>query len=140
MVQIHQSCGFLVYYFDEGVRTYLLLHYPQGHWDFVKGHTEEHDDDELATAKRELEEETGIKNIDVASGFMMTMHYDYRHNGELQEKSVDYFLGEVDPQEVTLSHEHQDFDWQPYPAALDKLTFDNARDILIAAEAFLMSK
>ncbi|GIR00514.1 MAG: hypothetical protein CM15mP9_2170 [Methanobacteriota archaeon] len=40
----------------------LLLQYPQGHWDFPKGHVEEGDADKRATAARELKEETGISD------------------------------------------------------------------------------
>ncbi len=50
------SCGIVLINYG----TILLLQYPQGHWDFPKGHVEESDDDHHATARRELGEETGI--------------------------------------------------------------------------------
>ena len=50
------SCGVVLVNFG----SILLLQYPQGHWDFPKGHVEESDDNRLSTAARELKEETGI--------------------------------------------------------------------------------
>jgi 8-oxo-dGTP pyrophosphatase MutT (NUDIX family) len=139
MVVYHKSCGFVVFKDGDEGREFLLLHYPAGHWDFVKGHTEE-GEDELTTAIRELEEETGIKEIEVVDGFMVTMKYDYTHNGEKHEKVVDYFMTKSFESEVSISHEHVGFTWLNYEESLKKLTFDNARDVLIAAEAFLITK
>jgi len=53
-----KSCGAVVYRENAQVK-YLLLHYGGAHWDFVKGEMEE-DESEEETARRELEEETGI--------------------------------------------------------------------------------
>ena len=53
------SCGVVLVNFG----TVLLLQYPQGHWDFPKGHVEDTDTDKKSTAARELREETGISEI-----------------------------------------------------------------------------
>ena len=50
------SCGVVLI----NLGSILLLEYPQGHWDFPKGHLEEGDESRQAAARRELEEETGI--------------------------------------------------------------------------------
>ena len=44
------SCGVVLVNFG----SILLLQYPQGHWDFPKGHVEESDTDRRDTAAREL--------------------------------------------------------------------------------------
>ena len=138
MVVFHKSCGFVIFKEDNGIREYLLLHYPGGHWDYVKGHVEE-GEDEITTATRELEEETGIDKIEVMKGFMNTMNYNYKHEDEMHEKVVDFFLAKALHTDVTLSHEHTGFVWLPFEESLKKLTFDNAKDVLIAAEGFMKS-
>ena len=60
------SCGVVLVNYG----TVLLLQYPQGHWDFPKGHVEEDDPDHHATAARELTEETGIDKIQFVEGFV----------------------------------------------------------------------
>ena len=70
---------------------------------------------------------------------MTSIHYDYEFRGEKHEKDVDFFLVKVADEEVQLSHEHQDHVWLEFDAAIKKITFDNARDVVIAAEGFLRS-
>jgi len=139
MVVHHKSAGFVIYKDVNSSREYLILHYPGGHWDYPKGHVEEDDDNELGTALRELEEETGLSNVEVVPGFMSTIGYKYRHNGELQDKTVDFFLAKALSGDVGISHEHIDFLWLPFEQAIEKLTFDNAKDVLISAKGFLDS-
>lgn len=62
------SCGIVVFRNENGIRCYLLLHYPSGHWDFPKGHVEEREK-RHETALRELEEETGISNLQFVENF-----------------------------------------------------------------------
>ena len=111
---------------------YLLLHYESGHWDFPKGHIESGEDPE-ETAKRELQEETGISEVRLVDGYKRTLHYFFRQKGIGIFKIVIFFLGETTQSEVTLSAEHVGFDWLPYDAALARLTFKNSRDLLIKA-------
>jgi 8-oxo-dGTP pyrophosphatase MutT (NUDIX family) len=115
---------------------YLLLHYESGHWDFPKGHIEsgEHSEE---TAKRELQEETGISEIHLLDGYKQTLRYFFRQKGIGIFKVVIFFLAETAQSEVTLSAEHVGFDWLPYDAALARLTFKNSRDLLIKANEHL---
>jgi 8-oxo-dGTP pyrophosphatase MutT (NUDIX family) len=115
---------------------YLLLHYESGHWDFPKGHIESGEDPE-ETAKRELQEETGISEMRLVDGYKQTLRYFFRQKGIGIFKVVIFFLGETTQSEVTLSAEHVGFDWLPYDAALARLTFKNSRDILIKAREHL---
>ncbi|MDG1555215.1 MAG: NUDIX domain-containing protein, partial [Candidatus Poseidoniaceae archaeon] len=59
-LSMETSCGVVLVNYG----TVLLLQYPQGHWDFPKGHVEETDEDHFSTARRELNEETGISEIE----------------------------------------------------------------------------
>ena len=112
--------------------NYLLLHYESGHWDFPKGHIESGEDPE-ETAKRELQEETGISEIHILDGYKQALRYFFRQKGIGIFKVVIFFLAETTQSEVTLSAEHVGFDWLPYDAALARLTFKNSRDLLIMA-------
>lgn len=129
-----KSCGIVVFYEKEGIREYLILHYPSGHWDLAKGHVEE-GETEMETAIRELEEETGITDIDFVSEYKETIRYSYRRAGQMYTKDVIYFLARTNTKEVRLSHEHQGYVWLPYEQALSKVTFDNARELIEKAES-----
>ena len=57
-----KSAGIVLFRNDSDKNEFLLLNYPQGHWDFVKGKIEQNETSH-ETALRETKEETGIMNI-----------------------------------------------------------------------------
>ena len=127
---MERSAGVVIFHKDKEL-LFLLLHYESGHWDYVKGHIEE-GEDELTTLKRETKEEAGIEeeNIKIIDNFKETIQYFYRHEGKLIKKEVIFYLAESKTKDVVLSHEHTDFKWLPYEEALAQLTFKNAKNIL----------
>ncbi|MCD6109721.1 NUDIX domain-containing protein [bacterium] len=135
---IHEkSCGVVLYYMTKSSSAeILLLHYPEGHWGFPKGHTEKGEDD-LQTALRELKEETGIGYVELVDAFKEKMHYLFKNKGETISKDVYFFLAKTSNKNIELSYEHQNFDWLPYDEALKRLTFDNAKEILKKTKQFL---
>ncbi|MBN1494829.1 NUDIX domain-containing protein [Candidatus Peregrinibacteria bacterium] len=133
---IHEkSCGTVVCY-QPGAEI-LLLHYPEGHWDLPKGHIEE-GEDEIKTALRELEEETGLKNIKILKGFKESIHYFFTrkkaHEKELVSKTVVFFLVKSHDRKIKISDEHQDFIWLPFDEAVKKITFKNVKEIVMKAK------
>ena len=54
-----KSAGIVLFRNDSDKNEFLLLNYPQGHWDFVKGKIERNETSH-ETALRETKEETGI--------------------------------------------------------------------------------
>ena len=130
-----KSAGAIVFR-KEKEPIYLLLHYEMGHWDFPKGKIESGEKD-LETVKREIQEETGIKNIEILKDFKEEIHYYYKFEGELITKTVVFYLAKTDTENVKLSFEHIGFAWLSYDKALDKLTFKNAKEILKKANDFL---
>ena len=130
------SAGIVLVRKEDGKNLFLLLHYPSGHWDFVKGKMEEGESTH-ETAIRETREETGITDITFRDNFEEWIEYNFQYQGELVHKKVVFFLGETSTKEVTISHEHLDFTWMDYNTAMEKTTFRNAKTVLTKAQSLL---
>jgi ADP-ribose pyrophosphatase YjhB (NUDIX family) len=102
-----------------------------------KGHQDEGEDD-VATARRETEEETGLTDFAVDPWFRSEISYRVRKDGQHRRKTVVYFRARLRRGTVRLSHEHTAFDWHPLPEALKQITFDSLREVL--REAALHAK
>ena len=129
-----------------GDREYLLLQYPSGHFDFAKGHVES-GESEIETLRRETEEETSLRNIEVLDTTRMSIRYFYIAKGSEREKrlktrrgiwifkEVHFYPACVAPGEtLVLSDEHIGYVWLPYVAAVEKATFDNAKNLIVQTE------
>lgn len=130
------SAGIVLVRKENEKNLFLLLHYPSGHWDFVKGKMEEGESTH-ETAIRETKEETGITDITFLDNFEEWIEYNFQYQGELVHKKVVFFLGETNTKEVTISHEHLDFTWMDYNTAMEKTTFRNAKTVLTKAQSLL---
>ena len=115
---------------------FLLLHYPSGHWDFVKGKIEVNENPNQTTI-RETKEETGITDLDFVNGFEESVEYEFQYDGELIHKKVIFFLAKTNAIEIKISHEHLDFVWLEFKEALEKITYRNARSVLSKANQLL---
>ena len=133
-----KSAGIVLFRNDSSKNEFLLLNYPQGHWDFVKGKVEKNETPH-ETAKRETREETGIANIEFIDGFAESVEYDFRFKKENIHKKVIFFLAKTDEKNIKLSHEHNDYIWLEYNDALKKTTFENAKNVLSKANEFLLT-
>ncbi len=111
---------------------FLLLNYPTGHWDFVKGKIEQ-GETLHQTAVRETKEETGISDLEFVEGFEEKINYNFQFEGELIQKEVVFFLGKTKTHTINVSHEHLDYTWLDYENALEKVTYQNAKNILSKA-------
>jgi 8-oxo-dGTP pyrophosphatase MutT (NUDIX family) len=120
---------------SEGI-VFLLLHYPSGHWDFVKGKMEK-GENPLDTVIREAKEETGISDLNFVDGFEENIEYDFQFEGELIHKKVVFYLAKTNTEKITISHEHLDFVWLDYKSALEKTTYQNAKSALSKANQLL---
>ena len=54
-------------------------------------------------------------------------------------KKVVFFLAKTDVKKISLSHEHNDYVWLGYNDALKKITFRNAKNVLLKANRFLLN-
>jgi 8-oxo-dGTP pyrophosphatase MutT (NUDIX family) len=143
------SVGAVIFRRDsEGRRHYLLLRYPYGYWDYVKGHVEA-GESHPETLARETREEAGIELTHIYRGFHERSWY--RYTAKSQElakrqasgkgtriyKVVHFYLAETTTEALQLSEEHIDGEWLDYTVALERLVFPRSKDILRKAEAFL---
>ncbi|MDB5293753.1 MAG: putative hydrolase [Phycisphaerales bacterium] len=144
MAREERSAGFIIFFRPgaDGPRSepeFLLLDYGR-HWDFAKGHVEAGEDD-LAAARRELLEETGIANARVIPGFHQEITYYFRHKRRgLVRKTVIFFLAQTPTRDVKLSKEHTAYDFLPYEAAIKKVTYPTAKQVLRAAWEHVKSR
>jgi len=130
--------------FRENPRRYLLLEAQRINdklgrhtfWDFPKG-TPNNGENELQTALRETQEETGIKDIEFIDGFRNGIKYFFKTNGKLINKEVVFYLAKAGSKKVKVSHEHLRCEWLTYEHAMNRLTFRNSKSILESAEKFL---
>jgi bis(5'-nucleosidyl)-tetraphosphatase len=130
------SSGVVLFRKENDKILFLLLHYPSGHWDFVKGKMEEGETPH-ETAIRETQEETGITDVEFLDNYEEWIQYNFQYQGELVQKKVVFFLGETKTKDIIISHEHLNFTWMDYTTAMEKTTFDNAKIVLSKAYALL---
>jgi len=130
------SAGIVLFRKEDSKILFLLLHYPSGHWDFVKGKMEDGESTH-ETAIREAREETGITDITFLENFEEWIKYDFQYKGELVHKKVVFFLAETKTKEIIISNEHLDYTWMDYNTSMEKTTFDNAKTVLTRAQTLL---
>ena len=132
------SAGIILVNENGSEKQFLLLNYPTGHWDFIKGGIE--DGESLQqTAIRETREETGITDIEFIEGFKEEIEYFFRAENQNVHKKVIFFLAKTNSKNVILSHEHLDSVWLNYNDALKKLTYVNAINLLKKSNTFLLN-
>ena len=143
-----KSAGAIIYRMKDNITHYLLLHYHGGHWEFARGHLDK-GEDEMQTVLREVEEETGIKDLAIVPGFKGYSRFFFRRVWNLKPKEkesapwvfklVILYLAETKTEEVKISKEHQGFAWLPYEEAIKKLPKD-AKRVFKQAHEYLVSK
>ena len=129
-----KSAGAVVYtVVDERIK-YLLIKSQNGDIGFPKGHIELGETEETA-ALREIFEETSVR-AELVSDFKETVAYTMP-NGK--NKAVVYFAAKF--QNQTPKHndgfEHNEYMLLEFEEALNSLTFDNMKEILVKANEYL---
>jgi 8-oxo-dGTP pyrophosphatase MutT (NUDIX family) len=131
------SAGAVIYRDTPQGRRFLLLHYvtSKSNWDFPKGKLEK-DEQPIQAAMRETKEETGL-SLSFKQGFEQMIQYFYYRGKELVGKNVYFFLAESKKESVTLSKEHIGYAWLAFDDAMQRLSFQNSREVLQKAGDFL---
>jgi 8-oxo-dGTP pyrophosphatase MutT (NUDIX family) len=134
------SAGAVIFYLEKDEPVFLLLKYPT-YWGFAKGIIEENESIE-ETARREVEEETGFRNLEIIPGFNFMQEWFYRFNGELISKKATFLMARVDKEnsrKVKLSQEHEAFEWLTFEEAMKKMKIKNNKEMLTKAYNFIKS-
>jgi len=121
-----------VYIFKKTMRGYefLMLKRNKEHdgiWQPVTGKAEK-GEKILETAKREVKEETGLKDFVRIIDLEYSFKFKNKH-GEFEEYAFGF---EVSPQveEISISYEHQNYSWVNSETANELLFWDSNKEIL----------
>ncbi len=145
-----KSVGAVIFRYENKSIKYLILDYGNSYWGYAKGHIEK-GESEIETLRREVEEETGIKDLKIILGFKVKNRYFYKAGKEEKErrkkeglpinvfKTVVYYLAETKTQDIKLSFEHQSYLWLSFQDALKKVSYKNSKDVLKSANDFLIN-
>lgn len=138
MSKTRTAAGFILAHIENGQPRYLLLRSTgHGNWLPPKGHADKEDDGPLSTALRELDEETGITDVTPVEGFDFEIEYDVDSKRGRYHKRVHYLLAKTPHTAVELSPEHSDHGWFVLEEALDRVAFDQLKEVLRAADTRL---
>lgn len=134
-----QTSGAILYRIENNKILYLLLKYPDNAWGFPKGIQDEGETLEQ-TAKREIREETGIKNIELDVNHKFEFDYFCTYDDIKYHKFATLFIAKTNEKNVKISHEHLDFGWFEFDEALEKLTYENNKEMLKEANGIISKK
>lgn len=124
-----RSCGAVVFYNDK----VLVEHMVHGHYSVPKGHVEPFDEDDYATARREIKEETDL-DISFIDGYSYDVNYS-PSKGSV--KRVTFFLAETDSNKaIPQKEEVSDIYFLTPVDALYALTHESDRKLVADAANF----
>jgi 8-oxo-dGTP pyrophosphatase MutT (NUDIX family) len=140
------ASGAILFRTERDQVLYLLIYSRRNRiWGFAKGHIER-GEDEMTAARREILEETGIRDLAFVDGFRKEDVYPAVSNqgpfkGQTIEKHSIYYLARVKTPAVTVDqNEISDYRWLPFPDAQVLLPFKDMKSILAQAHDFLIKK
>ncbi|MFH0970666.1 MAG: NUDIX domain-containing protein [Candidatus Diapherotrites archaeon] len=126
---VEKACGAIIY---RGKKFLLLRPTRSRYWSAPKGRMEKGENEEQ-TARREVFEETGLKNIVFYPKFRRVNVYTMmREHGPI-ERHVIFFLGETKSGDVKLSDEHNAFEWLGFEESIHRVKFPALKAIMFAA-------
>ena len=127
-----KSCGAVV--FKDGL--VMIEHMAKGHYSIPKGHVEPCDEDDHATARREIKEETGF-DVTFINGFEKTIVYSPSAG---ISKRVAFFLAEISGGEMALQKEEVSDIYFISPAdAMRVLSHDSDRQVVAEASRYYVA-
>lgn len=130
------SAGAVIYTLNDSDVIYLVIEDNHGNFGFPKGHLEK-DETLNEAALREIKEETGI-DAEILTDFTEELNY-VMPNGIL--KKAVYFIGRYSDQEpVRQEEEVRQILLLNCEDALNILTFDSMKEVLIKADACIRKK
>ena len=135
-----ESAGGVVYRMIGGVPHFLLIRDSYRNWGFPKGHLKKGEAAERA-ALREVSEETGLGALTLR-GDAGTIEWYFQFRGRRIHKHCHFYLmespgGRTKPQKAEGISECR---WLPPAEALQMLSYENAREVLMRALELLGDK
>ena len=109
-------------------KVLLILHKGGRHWAFPKGRSNP-GETPFDSAKRELQEETGLEVEKLLQETPLIEHYEFRRKGETVVKTVQYFPATVKGTLRLQPEEIQDAKWVLLKEAMKHLTFREAKEM-----------
>ena len=132
-----KSCGAVVYKNENDELMFLLVHQHNNHYSFPKGHVEEKET-EIETALREIKEETNL-DVELDTDFRYQITYLVEQKNIM--KDVVYFV--ATPKTFDLVSQEGEIDecvWCSYEEVLEKLEFDNIKEVFEKAYNYIKNK
>lgn len=131
---IELSVGGIIRYqsteFNKDHSEFLLLRNKRGFWGFPQGH-KERGENEIQTLQREVQEETGIIDLDIHQYIGKIQYKYFRADGIRSEKEVKFYFATTPVREVVISNEHEGFRWTTYQEALSMLDHRQLKSIIL---------
>lgn len=112
----------------------LLIRDSYDNWGFPKGHVEVGEYADQA-AVREVQEETGLADFAVR-GLIDTIDWWFRFRGRLIHKVCDFYLMVIPPDGAYATSPQRAegisaCEWVPYPEAYERVSYENAKAVLV---------
>ncbi len=136
-----RSCGAVIFRREEGeIKVLLLFRKAHDHfkalWDCPRGQVEA-GEEEQETAAREIQEETGLTDVNFLPNFREKISWFYTKEKKRVFKEAIYYCVETTEEEIRISEEHQDYKWVTIPEALKLVQFKNTKSVLEKAATYL---
>ena len=115
----------------EGKLEILLIQDAKNRWTIPKGHVEP-DEEPKQTAKREIQEETGLKEMKVLS-WLGKVNFRYRRANTLVLMTMHIYLvqGLGDTNDLQGEDWLNDIRWLPANQAIDKIAYDDIGKLIL---------
>ncbi|MGK5595137.1 MAG: bis(5'-nucleosyl)-tetraphosphatase [Parachlamydiaceae bacterium] len=117
----------------------LLVQPHQGWWGIPKGHADPGETDQEA-AERELNEETGLRVKKYLRQEPILERYHFFLHKQLIDKTVMYFLAEVEGTVVLQAEELKNSQWLNLDKAVNSVTYKETKKVLKQTLDFLSQK
>ena len=117
----------------------LLIQDSKGRWTIPKGHIEPGETAQM-TARREVEEETGLKNINILT-WLGKIHFKYRRADKLVLMTTQiYLMQAMDAHEMPTGEKWmRGIRWFSFAEALDVIEYDDIEKLMLIAKKKIRS-
>ena len=112
----------------------LLIQDSKGRWTIPKGHIEPGETAKM-TARREIEEETGLKNVSILT-WLGKIHFKYRRADKLVLMTTQIYLVQaLDTHEMPVGEKWmKGIQWFSFTDALDTIEYDDIGKLMLIAK------